>query len=155
MRKALSVLCLILSGCASYAPEILTPITNLNDFYQQCKNSQTISLDNRSLSLSDRYYCLGFVQAAAETTIYWRKQMRDISPQCHVTVSDFYYELILSIETEWFNEKNSVPEVFRKLSYAFSPRIQRANGLIEMNKSQLKSKQQYLKQEDLDIYYGR
>lgn len=129
MKKYILILLItILTGCETYNPEVLTPVTNLTVFYKQCKNSEQLSNNSKgALSLSDRFYCLGYVQAASESAIYWRKQMKDISPQCRLMVSDFYYELISNIEQGVFNDKTPVPGAFRSLSYKFCPKIQYIN----------------------------
>ncbi len=126
MKKYISIFfTIILTGCETFNPEILTPVTNLTEFYKQCKNSELLTNNSRgTLSLSDRFYCLGYVQAASESAIYWRKQINDISPQCHLMVSDFYYELISYIEEGIFTDKTPIPEAFKTLSYKFCPKIQ-------------------------------
>jgi len=125
MKKiyVLSIL-ITLTGCAEYNPEVLYPITNINDFYKQCKESENINLNpDRTLSYSDRYYCLGYVQAMSEASIYFRKQEGDINPKCQITVRDFYYSFIKGIEQGRFRNDISLASAFQRISYDLCPKL--------------------------------
>ena len=128
MKKIhLSLIFLIfLNGCASYEPDILYPVENINELYIQCRNSEGMNPESTGqLSFSDRYYCLGYVQAMAESTIYWRKQQGDINSQCRTTVKDFYHRFITMMDQGYFTENTDVTHVFRRLSYGLCPRTRR------------------------------
>jgi len=118
------IIIMMLNGCAVYEPEIIYPVTNIRDFYNQCKSSENIYTDNQNtISYADRYYCLGYVQAISENTIYWRKKNSDINPKCQTTVKDFYHNFVRDVEQGKFNNEKSISNVFRYISYELCPKI--------------------------------
>lgn len=121
--KKIMFLLFILNGCTTTTIDEFTA-QNIGNLYNGCKDSENLSLDKaKDISYSERFYCLGLVQGTAEAVMYSRKNRMDISPNCRITIKDFYKNAFYNLERGYYPPNTPISNVFYDISYNLCPRI--------------------------------